>query len=312
MTKILSFNDVLNLNIPVGEIIDSVKEALIAHSDNNIFLLPKITLRPTDDTFYTAMPGGVKPWSVIGNKTIQRVADQGDRPAVKGTMFLNDLKSGRLLSVMDATWLTSMRTGAVTALTAKYLAKSEVKRISIMGLGNTATATILCLSYLFPNIEEFVALDYKDHAERIVTRFPNLKFSFVQELEDLFVDADVIITALTFAGEPFVKPEWMTKGMLAIPIHMRGWQNCDALFNKVFTDDHEHIKSWMPKVNGELGAVINGSNKGRENDSETIIAYNYGIAINDIAIAKVIYESAVRDNVGHDIDMEDFTGKYYI
>ena len=312
MTKILSFKDIVNLNISIDEIVAAVEDVLKAHAEGNVFLLPKITLRPTDDTFYTAMPGGVKSWDLLGNKTIQRIAEQNNGPAVRGRLFLNDQNTGELLSVMDATWLTSMRTGAVAALTAKYLAKSEVKRIAIMGLGNTATATIMCLSYLFPNLEEFVALDYKDHAERISNRFPNLKFSFVQEPEDLFVDTDVVITALTFAGEPFVKPEWMTRGMLAIPIHMRGWQNCDALFDKVFTDDHEHIKSWMPKVNGELGAVINGSNKGRENDSETIIAYNYGIAINDIAIAKVIYESAIRDNVGHDIDMEDFTGKYYI
>lgn len=312
MTKILTFRDIIKLNISIDEIVDSVKDALVAHSEGDVILQPKITLRPTDDTFYTAMPGGVKSWGYLGNKTIQRVADQGDGPSVKGTMFLNDQDTGNLLSVMDATWLTSMRTGAVAALTAKYLAKSDVKRISIMGLGNTATATLLFMSHLFPDLKEITALDYKDHAERVKSRFPNLNFTFVQNVEDLFCDSDVVITALTFAGKPFVKPEWMTEGMLAIPIHMRGWQNCDALFDKVFTDDHDHIKSWMPLVSGELGSVIRGGAKGRENDSEKIIAYNYGIAINDIAIAKVIYHTAIKENIGLDVDMDDLESKYYI
>ena len=55
MTRILSFQDITNLDISLGELINSVEEALIAHSNDDVFLLPKITLRPSDDTFYTAM-----------------------------------------------------------------------------------------------------------------------------------------------------------------------------------------------------------------------------------------------------------------
>lgn len=311
MTKILNSQDIIRLDVPIEQIFKSVEEALIAHSQNDVFLLPKVTLRPTDDTFYTAMPGGIKKWGIMGNKTIQRVSSPGNGPSVKGSMFLNDLHTGKLLAIMDATWLTSMRTGIIAALTAKYLAKKQVKKVGIMGLGNTGTAALLCLNYAMPDLN-YVILNYKNHVSRIYRRFPNNNFTVVDTTEDLFVDTDIVITALTYASKPFVKPEWMTPGLLAIPIHMRGWQDCDPYFDKVFTDDHNHIKSWMPKVDGELGGVISGLNKGRTNDNEKIIAYNYGIAIDDIAIAKVIYETALEKNIGMDWNMEDFNNQYII
>lgn len=312
-TSLISHKDIIALDIKLKDIVSNITKALIAHANHKVNLKNKVTIRPTEETFYTAMPAGIEELNILGNKTIQRVAntEQKDVPSVCGSMFLNDYKTGDLLAVMDATWLTSMRTGCIAALSALHYAKSDSETISVIGLGNTATAAILFIHELLPNIKKVKLLEYKDHSNRIINRFANtnLIFETYSDTEDLFKDSDIIITAMTFSEKPFVKPEWMSEGMLAIPIHMRGWQDCDALFDKIFTDDHDHTRDWLPTINGELGQVLAGHKKGRENDSEKIICYNYGIAIDDLAIAELIYKKHKQETY---FTFDNYSKQYYI
>ena len=309
MLRILTHENIKGLNIDPALILSAIKEALILHSKGKVLLKPKVTLRPTEDTFYTAMAGGIPDMGFLGNKTIQRISSSKNGPSVRGAMMLHDAVSGDLLSLMDATWLTSMRTGAVAALTIDQLANKEITKIGILGLGNTGKATLEFIKLLRPEIQRVYAVNYKDHAEFITKRFPDFSFIFVDDPKALLENCDVVITSLTYAKEPFVEPEWMRDGLLAVPIHMRGWQKCDKFFDKVFTDDHEHIRDWMPKVDGELGQILSGQLAGREDERQKIIAYNYGIAIDDIAIGKVVLESAIKQGVGTLVDFEKFASK---
>lgn len=83
------------------------------------------------------------------------------------------------------------------------------------------------------------------------------------------------------------------QGVLVIPVHTRGFQNCDLFFDKVFGDDEGHIKDFKFfsrfKYFGELGDVISGNNKGRINDQERIISYNIGLGIHDAFFGYHIY-----------------------
>jgi len=314
-TLILSHSDIRDLNIPVTDIVNSVKKGLIDHAKGKTLLEPKLTFRPEPHSFYTSMPSGNSDDNMLGLKLVQRPSIPLEKgPGVFGTMFLNDYKTGQLLSIMDATWLTSIRTGAVAALSIGSYAQSPVEKISLMGVGNVGLATVLCLAETMPSLKEIKVLKYKDAVSRLRARFESysIKFTEVSKIEDLFHDTQVVVTAQTFAGEPFVKKEWLFDGMLALPLHMRGWQNCDPLFDKMYTDDHDHTKAWLYRLDGELGEVLAGIKPGRENSKEKIIAYNYGIAIDDLAVAKIVFEHAVKKEAGMWTTLDNYEDKYLI
>ena len=256
----------------------------------------------------------MKKLNVAGLKWVNRFPGATDRPRITASMFLNDGDTGRLLSVMDATWITMMRTGSVAAITAKYLAKKNFDTISFIGLGVTAVATLICMLELFPGIREIKLFKYKNQAERFIQRFSytSLEFTICDKMEDVFKDTDIVVTAVTYAAKPFVKKEWLSDGMLALPIHTRGWQNCDPLFDKIYADDYGHVKHFMPEIFAELGEVVAGSKPGREDDKEKIISYNIGLSIEDIALAKIVYNRALKKGIGKKIVIENYEGMFWL
>ena len=90
-------------------------------------------------------------------------------------------------------------------------------------------------------------------------------------------------------------------GTLLIPIHTRGFQNCDLFFDKVYGDDTNHVKGFRYfsqfKRYNEFGNVLLGEDRGRENDDERIIAYNIGLGLHDVLFAHKIYER-LKDATG--------------
>jgi ornithine cyclodeaminase/alanine dehydrogenase len=311
---ILSHGEVASLGITVKECVEAVEDVLKEHARNNVILYPKSSIKPKEGVFFTSMPAYVKKLGIVGIKWVNRFPGSTDRPRITASMFINDANNGRLLSVMDATWITMMRTGAVAAVTAKHLGKKGFDTVSFIGLGVTAVATLTCFLEMFPNIKNIKLFKYKDQAERFVKRFSHSRRNFIicDKMEDVFKNSDIIITAVTFAAKPFVKKEWLSDGMLALPIHTRGWQDCDPLFDKVYADDHAHVKDFMPEIFAEIGEVINGNKPGRENAKEKIIAYNIGIAIEDMALGKMVYDRALKKGVGQKIDLENFKDAFWL
>jgi len=314
-TILLSHEDILKLDIDLVQVSDAIKDILKDHSNKNTLLEKKITLRSVNDSFFTAMPSGAKSINSFCNKTICRPEKNlNNTPSVLGSLSLYDFETNKLKAVMDATWITSIRTGCVAALSALTYSRSSSNTISIMGMGNTAIATILFIEKLMPNIKIVKILSYKDHFKRTCDRFKHtgLIFEEINSVEELFKETDIIITCQTFSQDPFIKPEWLFDGMTAIPVHMRGWQECDQYFDKVFTDDYDHTKDWLPKFSGELGEVLSLKKPGRTSDNEKIICYNYGISIEDLAVASVVFNKAIEDEHIKTFIFDDYASRYFI
>lgn len=304
------------LNISPKLIINEVKKSLIKHAKGDVLLEPKVTIRPKNGTFFTAMPGGIND-EYLGLKLIEqfkKTPEHPTRPGVFGTMLLNHDKSGELLSVMDATWLTSIRTGAIAAITIEVLADKNTDEISIMGLGNAAMATIVCIKELLPKIKTINLLKYKNTQDRLIKRFEGqgFKFNIIDTLEDFIKSSKVVLTSANYAKEPFVKKEWLPDGLLAIPIHARGWEDCNSSFDKIYTDDYAHTKHIIKNLFAQLGEVLSGEKKGREIKNAKIIAYNIGNVLADITVAKLIYEKALKNKKGLFVDIADSQEEYYI
>jgi ornithine cyclodeaminase len=214
-------------------------------------------------------------------------------------MMLFDSTSGELLSLVDCDWITAMRTGAVAALAIKTLRSSNARDYAFIGLGSTARATLRCLlatcgcEHL--NIRLF---RYEDQAERIVAEFgdaPNARFTIVDTAEDLVRGADVVVSCITDASGLIVEDESLFKpGVLVVPVHTRGFQNCDTTFDKVYADDTDHVKGFKYfsefKEFHQLEEVLKGVTPGRESDDERILSYNIGLGLHDVLYASRIYD----------------------
>jgi len=194
-----------------------------------------------------------------------------------------------------------MRTGAVAALSVEYFMKEDAKVISMMGLGQIAKATFKCLMSLDALANhplKIRLLRYKDQAERFAQEFENysnVEFEIVQTPQELVDGADVIISAVTYAQELICpQNELYKKGVTLIPVHTRGFQNCDLFFDKVFVDDIGHVKGFKYfnqfKQVEEFSNVILANARGRESNEERVLCYNIGLGLHDAYYATRIFE----------------------
>ena len=302
--------DALQLN--PATCVEWVKEAFLMKDD--IQMPAKLSVHPQGEDFITSMPC-LLPESqgrkYFGIKMVSRI--DGQVPTLQSNIFLYDAKSGHLLAVVDGDWITAMRTGAVAALAAKTLQRKGNSTYSIMGLGNIGHAVGLCLAADNRDRQiTFRLLRYKDQAERFVERlkdFDNVNFEIVDDKRIFAAEADVLISAVTVATELlFPDDDLFRKGVTVIPVHMRGFQNCDLFFDKVFGDDTGQVSGFKYfnqfRQYDEFHHVLQGKNPGRTNDEERILSYNYGIALHDIFFASRIYER-IQTSDGFNLEKQD-------
>lgn len=314
---IIQNKQIRDLNISPQDCINWVDESFRIKYEAQ--LPAKISVHPQGNDFFTSMPCLLpSSYKMVGIKEVSRI--NGRIPSLSSDILLYNSMSGRLLALIDADWITTMRTGAVAALSIKTLQKSDATSYSFIGLGNTARATALCLLSVFENkIIKFRLLRYKDQAESFVCRFkdyPNVVFEIVDSIEDLVSQAEVLISSITDA-QGLICPDdslWL-EGVLLVPIHTRGFQNCDLFFDKIYGDDRDHVCGFQNfrrfKEFDEFTNVLLKKNIGRENDSERIIVYNIGLGLHDIVYAHKIYDK-LKDSSSDFIVQERETDKFWI
>lgn len=190
------------------------------------------------------MPAIIPSADVYGVKVVSRFPQ--NKPSISGDLLLYSLSSGELLSLMDATWITEKRTGAVAALAVNTFAKKDFKSISLIGLGVTGFSFLdMFLENKENRLKNFKLMRYKDHTDiaEAYLRSKGVKNIIVCEnMETLIRDSDVIVSSITYTSSNLGKDEWYKKGVLVVPIHTRGFQNCDLFFDKIYADDEKH---WM-------------------------------------------------------------------
>lgn len=294
--KSITNSEIVALNISATECVDWVREAFIMKSECQ--LPAKISVHPTGNDFFTTMPCLLpKEYGRFGAKVVSRIV--GRVPALKSDMMLFDSNNGELLALVDCDWITAMRTGAVAALAIKTFRNSTAKEYAFIGLGSTARATLTCLLESCKDEQLNIRLfKYKDQAEKIANEYkhyPNATFTIVENTADLVRGADVVVSCITDASGLLVDDESLFKpGVLVVPVHTRGFQNCDTTFDKVYADDTDHVKGFKYfsefKEFHQIEEVLKGEVKGRENDSERILSYNIGLGLHDVLYASRIYD----------------------
>ena len=133
----LSQSDVISLGLTMPEIIDTVEAAFREKGHGDVEMPPKPGIHTRADAFIHAMPAYIKKTRAAGVKWIAGYPENTARglPYISGLLILNDPDTGLPLAVMDAAWITAMRTAAATAVAAKYLSRPDVKSLAILGCG---------------------------------------------------------------------------------------------------------------------------------------------------------------------------------
>ncbi len=316
--KIIGHKDVVNAGITPKQCIDWVVESFKMKYES--CLPPKISIHPQGDDFFNTMPCLLpKRYGRFTMKEVHRIA--GQEPALGSDILIYDAQQGKLLAIMDGDWITNMRTGAVAALSARMFKPTGCNEYSFIGLGNTARATALCI--LEDNADckvKFRLLKYKNQADLFMDRFrnyDNLEIEIVDDIEILVTHSQVLISCITSAnGIMCPNDSLFPLGLLLIPVHTRGFQNCDLFFDKIYGDDTGHVQGFKYfsrfKKYDELSQVLIGNNPGRENDSERIICYNIGLGLHDAVFSCHIYDMLASNlDIPHFIQDKE-TSKFWI
>ena len=312
--KIINFEMLKSLNLPVSVWYEWADYVL---RNKYSFWMPAKTCQHFGDSYYNTMPSILAPEKIMGVKSINRFLNR--EPSVQGQIMLHDAKNGEFLALMDGSLITTMRTGAVAVHSIQSFAVEDFKTVGFMGFGNIGRAT---LDIFFDHYNEkrmhFKVLKYKDHAEKVLKRYQNYKnveFEVVDSVERIICDSDVIISSITYTDNLLGKDEWFKEGCTVIPVHLRGFQNCDLFFDKVYGDDREQIRGFKFfdrfKFFAEESEYLLGNVKGRESKKERIICYSMGLSLHDIYAALQLY-NFFKDN--DEVEYGDLcpNGRYWL
>lgn len=318
--KIISQQEIKHLGITARQCCDWIRESFSIKQ--NAQLPAKISCHPADFDFFTTMPcllpEDAEGQRYFGVKEVHRI--KGSVPSLGSDMMLYDANSGELIALVDTDWITTMRTGAVAAVSAQALRKDGAHKYGFVGLGNTARATMLCILENEPEMHfEVQLLRYKDQAELFIERFKaysNVTFTIVDDIVEMARTVDVFISCITDANGLLVEDEkTFQPGVTVIPVHMRGLQNCDTSFDRVFGDDTDHVKGFkyfsQYQDYNEIGEVLAGRDPGRKSQNQRIIDYNYGLALHDVVFASKIYK-LLKDKVSTEVKIEKETEKFWV
>lgn len=319
--KIITHQAIRSLNISPRECVKWIYESFSLKPQSQ--LPAKISVHPEDMDFFTSMPcllpENEKGMRYFGVKEVHRI--EGSVPSLGSDIMLYNAKSGELLALLDADWITSMRTGAVAAVSAKALRKADAKVYGFVGLGNTARAAMLCILDSEPERHfDVQLLRYKDQAESFIERFrefQNVTFHVVDDINEMASSVDVFISCITSASGLLVEDvNRFRPGVTVIPVHMRGLQNCDAVFDRVFGDDTDHVRGfrYFPQFHdyNEIGEVLAGRDPGRKSPEQRIIDYNYGLGLHDVVFASKLYELLSDRGDCPKVEIIRETGKFWV
>jgi ornithine cyclodeaminase/alanine dehydrogenase len=310
----LSQEDVISVGITMEETISIVQDAIREHGLGETENPPKPGVHPPN-AFIHAMPGYLFRKKAAGLKWVSSFSSNTSLaiPPVMGLFILNDVQTGQPLAVMDCRWITAMRTGAASAVAAKFLAAKNPGVVGIVGAGIQGRYNLLALAAAMPSIETVRVFDINSQAlDGFVSALSNvlsLNIEIGKSAREVIEGAQIIVTATGRLDKPIFEENWVSEGALILPVHHRGWENRTLhRVDQFITDDWRQLQKAHREVGGfdgplpdthvELGEIIAGKKKGRRNEKERIIDFNYGLAIEDVAMATEIYNRATGQGLG--------------
>lgn len=312
----LSQADVAAVGLTMAEIIEVLERAFHEKGEGRTEMPPKPGIHPGGgDDFIHAMPASIPVLKSAGVKWVSGFLENPKRglPYITGLLILNDVETGLPLSVMDCVWITAKRTGAATAVAARYLARAEASIVGVLGCGVQGRSNLEALNVLFP-LKRVMAYDIdgevgRRYADEMAARF-DLEVVPVAAPREAVSGCDIVVTAGPILREPHrtIQAGWLSEGAFASLVDFDSYWHPDAMreADKFCTDDVAQLRHYqevgyfqdIPPVHGDLGELVTRKKPGRETPQERTMTANLGLAIDDMAVAPLLYRRAVEKGIG--------------
>ncbi|KIX09697.1 uncharacterized protein Z518_00778 [Rhinocladiella mackenziei CBS 650.93] len=322
--------DVAALEMTNGEILKAIEDALDAQGRGKTVIEPRVHLVPHDSAkgHFNVLRGVVNPLNAAGVKIVGDFVNNYKLgfPSEFAILNLFDPDTGVPLAIIDATTITDMRTGAMTAIGAKYLARQSSKILGHIGARGSSYWNIRLMDSIF-NFDEI-----RLHSKRAESRQAlgdrlskelGKKVTVLDNWEDTIRGADIVVEASRLsAPEPLLKTEWIKKGALVMPYGTMSAVDLSLtdIMSKVLVDDWGQCRKGLPygalrqhvdsdkiteeNLHAEMGQVVCGQKPGRESDDETILFWHRGLSLSDVALGMAMLEKARELKIGQSLRFE--------
>jgi ornithine cyclodeaminase/alanine dehydrogenase len=311
----LSRADVEAVALDMRTMIDLLEHAFAEKGAGRIEMPPKPGIHTQPDAFIHAMPAYIPALHAAGIKWVSGYPANQERglPYISGLLILNDDVTGLPLSVMDCTWITAYRTGAATALSAKYLARPHAQTAGILACGVQGRTNLEALAALFPLRRAYIYDVDKQRQESYAAEMGAklaLEIVQVQEPRLAVVESDLVVTSgpILKHPTPSIEEGWLQRGAFGSAVDFDSyWQpRAMAQMDRIATDDHAQFHYYRgigyfgqtPDPYADLGELVAGIQPGRQDDAERTLAINLGLALDDMAVAPEVYRRAVAAGIG--------------
>lgn len=294
--KVITFKDIKNLDIGYSTYLDWVDFPL---RNRNAFIFPtksRISMNGSD--YCNFMPCALPSQNMLGIKIVNRNEKRREKGQLNldSQIYLYSYDTCELLALMDGNYITTLRTAAVAVHSIIHMVgKYDV--ISLLGLGNISTAIG---EMLFPIVKHPITVKlyrYKDQAERFIERFsnyPSIHFVICDTYDEVMRDGDVVLSCVSYIKEDFCSPSAYKPGCTVIPVHMRGFMECDKVFDNVIVSDLVRAKEFkyysLFRNLSYTDDVLCGAEAVRQNETDRVLIYNLGLSTTDLYLASKIYQ----------------------
>jgi ornithine cyclodeaminase len=295
-----------------------------------VVIEPRVHLVPesSDIGHFNVLRGVVRPLGLAGVKVVGDFIDNHEigLPSEIGMLTLFDPVTGVPVAILNATALMEMRTGAMTALGAKHLARKDSRILGHIGARGTSYWNIRLLDHLFHFDEIRVHSKRPESRQALADRLTRelaKPVIAVDGWETCVRNADIVVEASRLpAPEPLLKTDWIRPGALVIPYGTMSAVELSLtdIMDKVVVDDWGQCRKGLPfgalrqhvdadrlnaaTLHAELGQIVANLRPGRENDEETILFWHRGLSLSDIALGSLMLDKAGELSIGQTLRWE--------
>lgn len=326
---LISYEDVEKLvGMDYRLVLKTVEDAFKEYADGRAWMADKISQIFDEQTQerINCMPATLTAEKICGVKWVSVFPENPAKGLqnVSGVIVLSEISNGFPIAFMDGTLITNLRTAAVGAVAAKYLARDDVDTIGFIGAGEQARMHFRMIKEVRPGIKTCFVASRKHSSElrfvdELQREYPDTRFvPCDSNYMEAAVDSDIIVTAIS-GQEPILKAEWIKGGTLYI--HVGGWEDEFAVAqkaDKIVCDEWEAVKHRSQTISrmfkqgllrdsdiyGDLGEIISGKKPGRTEPREFIYFNSVGLAVVDVYFAYEIYKMAKKKGHGQIFDIQ--------
>lgn len=306
--------DLEALDITMAEAMAAVEEGFRRKALGETQMTAKAFVSPRPGASVMSLSAYVGGVGALGLKWLGSVSTnrQPGQPLHTGLIVLNDPETVLPLAVMDAAWVTAMRTAAANGVAMKYLGPARATTAAIVGCGVEGRAHLRALLTCYPDLAEVRCFDAAAEAAQSFAREAQDRHGTsvvpASTAREAVVGAEVVVTATSTSATPFLKAEWLQPGAIATPVDLWGAWEADLASHadKLVVDDYGKYEAFraterlrdIPVPYAELGEIIVGERPGRERPQERTMTMMGGLPIQDVVTAHLAYRRAEAQDVG--------------